>query len=61
VLAARKAGIVVLRDLHPAEAESYLGQAIRSEVAGEAPAAEAETEMPEEFDFDPEVQKRAFT
>jgi len=60
VLAARKAGIVVLRDLRPEEAETYLGQAIRSEAAGEAPA-EAETEMPEEFDFDADVQKRAFT
>lgn len=60
VLAARKAGIVVLRDLQPAEAESYLGQAVRGAAGAEAPT-EADTEMPESFEFDPEVQKRAFT
>lgn len=60
VLAARKSGIVVLRDLCPNDAETFLGQAIKAEGAAEA-SAEAETEMPESFDFDPEVQKRAFT
>jgi 26S proteasome regulatory subunit N2 len=53
----RKSGIMVLRDKTPGEAEEF-------PVTSAAPQAmdlETEVDMPEEFDFDPNVQSRAFS
>jgi len=53
----RKSGILVLRDKNPGDADDVPDRS----AAPQPMDIETEVEMPEEFDFDPNVQSRAFS